>query len=499
MNKNFIILFFSGLIFISACKQNFDPQIYGKLSSTNFPSTDAEFELYTLELYKSFQSAWGYQGAVTFENTFYSPEYGHLVMFDASSDLMPVYSNWGDFWVGFSSDNFSFMRYQNRSSHFEKLRQISLATKIIRELGKASILSQARKDKLQAEARMARGTMMYYLLHIYGPVPVILDPALLDTEASADLTRPSRSTFVASIEADLRFAADHLELNPSEYGRFNKGAALTFLMRLYLNEKDFVKAESAGREILALNQYSLVADYADLFREATERNAETIWAVSCSNPGPGNFNPYAFYCYPADYLGKKIKGGWGGNNGVFSIHWKFYDTFSPKDTRRKLLVSEYSYTDQTGTRITRDRSNLNGAIIAKYPDEGGETNSNQGNDVVVCRYADVLLMLAEAINENKGPNQEAIDLINQVRKRANVDLLDGSESGSKENLREAIFMERGHELYFEGLRKMDLIRMGKWNVAYMGQYGKTPSTVLFPLPDYAINSSNGKLIQNEGY
>lgn len=492
MKKIVIILSIIAVLF-SSCKENFDPQLYGSLSPSTFPSTESEYTLYMMELYKPFQANWGYS-ALSWENNFFGFEYGTVVEFDLASDLMPPYTNWGGQWEGLSTCNFAFLKQQGRSSHFEKVRFVTRATKIIDDIEKSTI-ADAPKKQLIAEAKMARGWIMYHLMHMYGPVPVILDPALIGTEAEANLTRPTRDVFVKSIESDVRFAADNLPVTPKNYGRFNKGCALTVLTRLYLNEKNFTKAESTAKEILPLG-YKLVGDYASLFKEATEVNSETIWAVSCVNATTtGNFNAWAYYTYPSDYQGGKISGGWGGSSGVFTAHWKFYDSFENGDVRQKLLIGEYTAKDG---KTIKNRTNMNGAVIAKYPDEGGAVNSMQGNDIVVCRYADVLLMLGEAINENSGPTAEAVGLINQVRQRAGVGNLSTAATASKDALRDAIFVERGHELYFEGLRKLDLIRMGKWKSA-LAAVGKTAGPELFPVPEYAINNSKGQLKQTDGY
>lgn len=493
MKKYIVILTILALPIFNSCTDNFDPKLYGSLSSTTFPSSASEYELYMLELYKPFQSKWGYS-SLNWENNFYSPEYGHIVQNDLASDLMPVFTNWGGFWEGFSRGDFSFLKNQNRSSHFEKVRFITRATKIIFDIENANI-DEDTKTQLIAEAKMARGGMMYYLLWMYGPVPVILDANLIGTEAEANVKRPSRSEYVSAIETDLRFASDYLPKTAKDYGRFNKGCALTFLTRLYLNEKNFIKAESTAREILPLG-YDLVQDYSSLFREATEKNIENIWTIPCNNPsGAGGFNAWAYYCYPTDYPGIKIKGGWGGDSGgVLSANWSFYDSFEVGDKRKNLIIGEYI--SKSGQ--IKNRSNLRGAVIAKYPDEGGLDNSAQGNDIVVCRYADVLLMLAEAINENSGPTVESINLVNKIRFRANIGNLPSSSTISKDAFRDAIYIERGHELYFEGLRRIDMIRMGKWTSG-MTAAGKFVGPALFPVPTYAINNSNGMLEQTDGY
>ncbi|SDL06248.1 Starch-binding associating with outer membrane [Catalinimonas alkaloidigena] len=495
MKKLYFLL--STLVLLAGgCTENLDPQLYGSLSPVNFPQSENDFELYMLEVYKPFNAKWGYQD-LDWQNNFYSYEYGYVQLFDAPTDLFAEFPEWGGFFEAFSKANFVFLKTQGRTSHFEKVRFVTRITKIIDDLEQADIREEP-KNQFLAEAHMARGWIMYYLLHLYGPLPVILDPALIGTDAEDNLTRPDRATYVSAIAEDLQFAAEHLDAYPAEYGRFNRGIALTVLMRLYLNEKNFQQAEEIGREIQTMG-YSLVEDYTSLFREATEINNETIFAVSCQpdqsgNQNQGNMNAFAFYCYPSDYPGEKVQGGWPSPNGVYAANWSFYDSFDPNDERRNLLVAEY--VNKSGE--TRDRSNLRGAVVAKYPDEGGGTNAFQGNDLPLARYADVLLMLAEAINETSGPTAEAVELINQVRRRAGIGDLPEADIASKEALRDAILRERGWELYFEGYRKMDLVRHGKWEAA-LQSVGKTPGPTLLPLPDYAINNSGGQLTQNEGY
>ena len=159
------------------------------------------------------------------------------------------------------------------------------------------------------------------------------------------------------------------------------------------------------------------------------------------------------------------------------------------------------------------RKTLYGALPLKYSEDPAGTGVNQGVDYVVYRYADVLLALSEALNELDGPTQSSIDLINNVRERAfepdkPIALKDFPD---KESLRDYILQERGWELYFEGNRREDLIRHGKF-IEYandpdrMGkvrpknpQQNAKPHHVLYPIPNKAIVESKGVLKQNEGY
>jgi hypothetical protein len=162
------------------------------------------------------------------------------------------------------------------------------------------------------------------------------------------------------------------------------------------------------------------------------------------------------------------------------------------------LVDSYAAVNSSGvpTGVTVNRANgLRGPIIVKYPDD--DPTAYSGNDIPVCRYADVLLMLAEAINEQVGPTTEAQGYINLVRKRAGISELSGLEIASKDAFREAILRERGWELYFEGQRRVDLLRHNKWTSA-LSSVGKKPNpgTALFPVPQYMLDLG---LKQTDGY
>lgn len=486
--KNIFLLLTILALVTTSCDDGLEPQLFGTLNPTTFPSTESEYELYTLDLYKPFMLKWGFEEN-GFKIGFFGPEEGIIQMFDAPTDLMIPFTAWGNGAVFFESKSrgdFAPLVGQGRDrSHFEKTRLVTKATQTIKSLESATLFTdESFQRKLIGEAKMARGWMMYYMLQLYGPVPVIVDPELVgNPEAEADLTIPSRDVYVAQVAEDLRYAADNLPKNPTEYGRFNKGNALVVLMRLYLNEKDFGNAESVGREIQDLG-YKLVDDYSSLFKEATEVNTETIYAVSCDPTSQGraqdgSFNPYSYYTHPTDF---PIKPGWAWP-GVFTATWEFYDTFDPTDSRRELLIDTYS-----PPGYTMDRSNMAGPVISKY--HVGGTGAYQGNDFVISRYADVLLMLAEAINENNnGPTQEAIDMVESIRERANISdpSLSSADTASKEAFNDAILRERSWELYFEGFRLLDLRRHNKWPQAVQGIAGKTPGSSIYPFPQYALD------------
>ncbi len=485
MKKLLLITFIGSLFLFNGCETGLDAEIYDQLNPTTYPSNADEAKLYALEVYKPFSCRWP-----TSYYQIFGLEEGHIQQFDAPADLLTQFTEWGGFFQDYSRANFrNFVSTDRRRSHLEYIRFVTRTTKIIDDLEKLDVFTtEDERNQLLAEVHMARGWIMYYMLHLYGPVPVILDPAEINTEAEADLTRPAREEYVSAVASDLRFAADNLAIDAPDYGRFNKGLALTALMRLYLNERDFQNAEDIGREIQAMNKYSLVDDYMSLFTEATERNSETIWAISATGSSTGrgnegNFNAYPYYTLPADY--DEGTAGWASPNAVFMATWDFYDSFDPTDERRNQLVASYG---------DRDRTNLRGAVINKYPGNGGYI----GNDIPIARYADVMLMLAESINENNGgPTQEAIDLVDEVRNRAGIGDLPPADTQSKKAFNDAILEERGKEFLFEGLRKFDLVRHGEWPDKVAAVAGKNPtSTPLLPIPQWATDDG---MAQNDGY
>lgn len=175
------------------------------------------------------------------------------------------------------------------------------------------------------------------------------------------------------------------------------------------------------------------------------------------------------------------------------------------------LITEFEYISNGETKLA-SRNNgypslVKGALPVKYPEDPTQISEKAGNDVVVYRYADVLLELAEAINEQKGPTQEAIGLVEQIRARAGIpNTIPTTATASKDNFRDFILDERGRELYCEGHRRRDLIRHGKWIQSAVDQ-GYIPEErkadykhmVLFPIPQEVIDESKGKIKQNEGY
>jgi hypothetical protein len=184
---------------------------------------------------------------------------------------------------------------------------------------------------------------------------------------------------------------------------------------------------------------------------------------------------------------------WGG----WKMPWTTFDKFDQADKRAKRLLGKFP---TYGGQIFDARANgYIGALPMKYGTDPGAVNEHNAVDVVVWRYADVLLLLSEAINETQGPTDEAYSLINLVRTRAGLNDLPAGLT--KDQFRNKLMDERLFELWCEGSRRNDMIRWGTFiqRAIDEGSIKTKPEFVLMPLPRQVINESDGIVKQNPGY
>lgn len=501
---------------LGSCENDFDAKIYGKLSTTNFPATAADYESYLMDCYIPFTVTWSYNLSGSNMHNFYVSEGGLNRLFDMTTDESSPWriGSWGGAFTYYGEAQFEDMKLAGRgsmvpSNHYEKIRDVTRFTKIIGDIEAAdpAVLPTELQQEYLGEARLLRGLMMYYLLHMYGPVPVILDPSLVgDDAAEAALERPTLDEMTQYIADDLEFAVGHVAETQSEKGRYTADYARFCLMRHYLNEGYHVNGYYQKAYDLFgqfKGSYSLFQNgdnpYAAQFMIANKFNCETIMAVSCNenatgNGSEGNFNPFSWYALswevskyddkgnPTPFV--KQGGGWGQ---TFNISKHFYDTFEEGDKRAETIITRFFHI--FGYWVTEEHlgSVWDGFIINKYPIE--TETPFQGTDIPLARWADVLLLYAEAdVRAHNTVSAQAIDCVNQVRQRAGLHNLDPEKTASKEAFLDALLMERGHELYYEGCRKIDLIRFNKY-YTLLKEAGKDPSSQYFPLPDYAVKQA----------
>jgi len=368
------------------------------------------------------------------------------------------------------------------------------------------VLDQKTKEELMAEIRLCRGLHMYYTFHIYGPLPFITDiDKIYDEEALLQMERPSLQICVEKITEDFEYAVSYMPTKEvvTEKGRYNRDYARYLLMRHSLNEGSYMdgyyqRAVDMYNELEG--KYSLfdVGDnpYAEQFMSKNKFNKEVLMAVSVSptstaSSTTGNGNPIGMYVVPNDVstmVGDNPEldphgPGWAQ---YFNVSVKFYDSFEADDLRAKTILTSYKGGDGSIRTRTDIGSKWSGFILNKFKPEVKGTS--QPMDIPLARWADVLLMYAEATTRlNNSVETSAIDAVNEVRKRAGLNGLTPTKTNTVANFLDAILEERGHELFFEGgSRKVDLIRFNMYAQKCKSVNGVLPTHQYMPVPNFAV-------------
>lgn len=521
-----VILVVVTVILTASCEKNFDPKIYGVLTDQNFPVSESDFEALMMACYVPYVNTWTYSLYASSGNQhpWYIPAGGVLKMFDTPSDLEAPWVNgvWDINYRKASEADFSMCVYYSRGAledtrpnHYPKTREVTRFTSIIKAIqdADATSISETRKQEILAEARMCRGLHLYNLLHVYGPVPVLVDvDKINDPDALNNAVRPSLDDYAQWVYDDFDFAARYAPETQVDRGRFTRDLARVYLMRHCLNEgyhmEGWYKKALDLYSELNTGKYKLFTQgqnpYKEMFRECNDFNCEIIGAISCDPSSTGNnkeggMNPFAMLAMPNNAAKKNDLGeptpfaiagaGWGM---TFNLAPKFYDTFDEGDLRRECIITSY-YTvggEWWGPADIGKRPEWDGYVPYKYPAETA-TAPNFGNDFPLARWADVLLMFAEAEvrNSKAAPSSEALAAVNAVRKRAGLGNLQSKYTGSADAFLDALLTERGHEFWFEGMRKIDLIRFNQFATRVAKVKNTLPTHQYMPIPNYAVDEA----------
>lgn len=361
----------------------------------------------------------------------------------------------------------------------------------------------ANKDQVIAETRFLRAYYHFELVKFFGPIPLNGDKRFkLDDEKT--IPRAPVADVYASIEADLLFAIDHLSVTPAQTGRVTKGAAQALLGKAYLYQNKFTESAAVLDQLIGTGTYSLVSDYNSIFENAGENGSESVFEVQYTDAQGADFgclqcsegNVAVGFNGIRNYAGPLFDGGYSFNVPTQEA----YSAYETGDNRKNVAILDIeawaaanNATFGTGYKHT---GYFNRKYLARKGDSNiGDQNLTNPNNYRSIRYADVLLMAAEAFNRS-GNDAKAIDYLNQVRRRAFGDTNhDVTVTGPA--LTDAIWAERRLELMGEGHRFFDLVRTGK---AAQTITGFTPNkNELFPVPYEEIQFSNGNWQQNPGY
>ncbi|MBD3748102.1 MAG: RagB/SusD family nutrient uptake outer membrane protein [Sphingobacteriales bacterium] len=392
------------------------------------------------------------------------------------------------------------------------------------------VIESATDDQIKAQASFLRAFFMFQVVDLFGQQPFRNPTDSPDTNPKV-MTRSEATDFLIK---DLEFAESTLPLGAP--GKANKTAAQALLAKVYLNQAVYKGATLGGPYTFAQADMDKVIDYCNrvistsgkfltptYFDNFAPNNSTTsteeIFVIS-NDEGNAPGNAQNRYFMTTHY--NQIPSGWNG----FTTLADFYHSFEPTDQRLGgnrpgltdkiglksgfLVGQQYGpagkkLTDRSGNPlIFTEQANLlfakeaDGIRVIKYLPEPNATNDGvvgqPGNDYIFLRYADVLLMKAEAIlrGGNDPQGKTALELVNDLRSVRGASTLNALDEST-------LLAERGRELYWEGWRRNDMIRFGVFNDPVDQRATKSaPTKTLFPIPQRAIDT-NPNLTQNSGY
>lgn len=377
---------------------------------------------------------------------------------------------------------------------------IDRANTVLAKIAPADVNVVKNKNRYIGEAKFLRALAYFNLVRIFGDVPLTTTPITVDATYKTG-RKKTDSIYSSLIIPDLLDAETKLPnlYTGTEVGRATKGAAKSLLGKVYLTVHDFAKAEPKLQEVTALG-YALLPRYNDLFDYTkNEHHAEYIFDIeyeeginegsifttqfSLSFQGGG-----VLATIMASYYGLPAAGG--GDQG--SPTDQLFNAFEAADQRKGISAAKGLTVNGVYTPISTTGI---GSFTLKYMVPMLKANDSRANWKVI-RYADVLLMYAEALNEN-GKSAEALTWLNRVRTRAGVATYAGL---NQDDTREKIYLERRLELSMEGHRWFDLVRTGR-AYATMAPLGMKPYMTIFPVPQAQVEIIHDASIfpQNPGY
>ncbi|MGV3707191.1 MAG: RagB/SusD family nutrient uptake outer membrane protein [Arcticibacter sp.] len=439
---------------------------------------------------------------------------------DIASDDSDKGSSPSDFAEGGELDNFSVTPNNSIlnniwTGHYTAIARVNRAIDILNQ----STFDESVKNRLLGEVRFLRGLYYFNLVRTFGGVPLLTrvpDPS----EGNNDefQTRASADQVYQVILEDLQFAADNLPLKGNTVvGRASKGAAQSYLAKVYMYRKDWPKVLENTTAVINSGQYGLVQDYALIFREKPanneggNNNIESIFEVQTGiNLGENAVSPLY-----SNGQGPRSRGGW--NDLGFGINTPSADlanAYEPDDERRAATIIFINPTVvpraggdpanrgtvlwdgfriPTQDSVENERYNYKAyhSPLLESP-QVSNNKDNKPKNIRLMRYADVLLMYAEA-QANLGNGGEAQAKLTLVRNRAGL----AAVPGTIEN----IWKERRVELAMEQDRFFDLVRQGRAGTVLRSK-GKPfvdGKHELFPIPQAQRDLSGGRLTQNPGY
>lgn len=360
------------------------------------------------------------------------------------------------------------------------------------------------KENILAQARFLRAYYYFELVKWFGDVPLVVDERILFGEQFG-LERTPKAEVYAQIEADLMYAVDNMPYVQSIVGQATKGSAQALLGKVYLYQDKFDLAAPVLENLIQNGPYDLVSDYSTLFENDNENTIESVFEVQYTDEEGAGFgclqcsegNIAVGFNGPRQYNGPLFETGFSFNVPTQEV----VDEFEDGDNRLQTAILDIdAWAADTGATFGLGFEHT-GYYNRKYiPRQGdantGDANLTNPNNYRAIRFAEVLLMAAEALNRGGIDDTRALGYVNRVRERA-FGNSDNNITLTGTNLTAAIYKERRVELVGEGHHFFDLVRTGRAASEIDGfQAGKHE---VFPIPQIEIDLAGGTWEQNPGY
>ena len=398
--------------------------------------------------------------------------------------------------------------------YYRSLFQIKLASDFLKQT--ADKANDATIRTYRAEARFLRAYQYWVLMDLFG------NPPFVDESTPTGKVYPrqiSRVELFSYIEKELKAIEGDLSTpQAAVYGRANQATAWALLSRLYLNSEvytgkpRYAEAATYAEKVIASGKYSLKSDYAQLFMaDNDQNNPEVLLSVNYDGQRSQNWGGMTFLINSSTSANAKaatkvnmgVGDGWGGNRGTKGL-WELFKDAETKDKRAlitpgaSLEISDLTKFDE-GVYVYKFRN-----VTSKGAN--GKNRDHADTDFPLFRLAELYLNYAEAaIRDTSVDKAKALGYLNKVRERAY-----GSDAGNYKALPDLneMLRERGRELYWEGQRRTDLIRFGKfvsgdylwpWKGGVKDGAAVKEIYKLYPIPEADRQANPANLKQNTGY
>lgn len=388
------------------------------------------------------------------------------------------------------------------TGHYTAINKANVVINEADSLVAAGTVSQDDFNLSTAEARFVRAYLYFNLVRTFGGVPKV--DALVTDQGDFNIPRASAGEIYELITSDLQYAETYLppSWDPAFIGRPRQTSAQGMLAKVYAYQENWAGTLEYAQKVINSGQHDLSTPYGTIFTEAGENSSESLFEIQNVRNESYNFG--------SDYArvqGVRGSGSWDFGWGFNSPSLELVDAYEPNDPRRDATILFAGETTPYGevlpTSLPNERYNQK---VYTDPSYRLAANNLQGDwvNIRILRYADVVLLAAEAANE-LGQTDLALEYLEMVRARArggNEAVLPEITETDQAALRDLIRHERRIELAMEHDRFFDLVR---WGIAeqVLHAAGKTNFVAgkheLMPIPQDEIDRSNGVLTQNPGY